>query len=110
MSTPAPWLATNKWPSRKLLAMVEITVLEIHLDDSEFTANASAPFGPGEKEVAAGGDPPDPDADSRSGAALAVLGLVFLVAVAYVAKRRFLDGGDETPLDEEFDEDFDVAA
>jgi hypothetical protein len=90
--------------------MVEITVLEIHLDDSEFTANASAPFGPGEKEVAAGGDPPDPDADSRSGAALAVLGLVFLVAVAYVAKRRFLDGGDETPLDEEFDEDFDVAA
>ena len=55
-------------------------------------------------------DPPDPDADSRSGAALAVLGLVFVVALAYVAKRRFLDGGDETPLDEEFDEDFDVAA
>ena len=111
MSTPAPWLATNKWPSRKPVGMVEITVLEIHLDDSEFTANASAPFGPGEKTVEAGGEPPDPDADSRSGAALAaVLGLVFLVAVAYVAKRRFLDGGDETPLDEEFDEDFDVAA
>jgi hypothetical protein len=43
-----------------------------------------------------------------------VLGFVFVVAVAYVAKHRVLDGGDETPLDEEFDEefdeDFDVAA
>jgi hypothetical protein len=91
--------------------MVEITFLEIHLDDSEFTANASAPFGPGEKEVEAGGDPPDHEDASRAGAALAaVVGLVFVLAVAYVAKRRFLDGGDETPLDEEFDEEFDVAA
>ena len=73
--------------------MVEITLLEVHLDDSELTATASTPFGPGEKTVAAGGEPPDHDGGSRAGTALgALLGLAFLVVVAYLARRRGLDG------------------
>jgi hypothetical protein len=90
--------------------MVEFTFLEIHLDDSEFTANASAPFGPGEKAVEAGGEAPDPEDGSRGGAAVgAVIGLVFLVVVAYLAKRRFLDD-EPASLEGEFDDEFDVGA
>ncbi|WP_254837611.1 hypothetical protein [Natronomonas marina] len=84
--------------------MVKFTFLEIHVDDSDFTATASAPYEFGEKDVEAGEEIPDREDGSKTGAALAaVVGLVFLVAVAYVAKRRFLDDDDE-----EFDEEFDV--
>lgn len=89
--------------------MVEITLLELHLEESEFTA--TAPFSPGEKDVEAGGEPPEPD-DEGSGAATAVaavIGLVFLVAVAYLAKRRFL-GGDEDEFDGDLDREFDGEA
>ena len=73
--------------------MVEITVLEVHLEDSELTATGSTPFGPGEKTVAAGGEPSDPEGGSRAGTAVgALLGLAFLVVVAYLARRRGLDG------------------
>jgi hypothetical protein len=72
--------------------MVEITLLEVHFDDSELTATASTPFEPGEKAVAAGSEPPDPDVGSRAGTALgALLGLAFLAVVAYLARRRGLD-------------------
>ena len=84
--------------------MVEITLLEVHLDDSELTATASTPFEPGEKTVAAGGEPPDPDGGSRAGTALgALLGLTFLVIVAYLARRRGLDGELADDLTERFD-------
>lgn len=84
--------------------MVKVTLLELHLEESDFTANAPAPFGPGEKDVDAGGEPPEPDESSRKGAALAaVVGLVFLVLVAYVAKRRFLADGESA--DDAFDID-----
>jgi hypothetical protein len=83
--------------------MVEITLLEVHFDDSEFSATASAPFAPGAKEVEAGGKPPADD-ESGNGAALAALvGLGFLLALAYVAKRRYLDDPDDDGLEEEVD-------
>ena len=67
--------------------MVEITLLEVHLDDSELTATASTPFGPGEKTVAGGGEPPEPDGRSRAGTALgALLGLAVLVVVASASR------------------------
>ena len=73
--------------------MVEITVLEVHLEDSELTATGPTPFGSGEKTVAAGGEPSDSDGGSRAGTALgALIGLAFLVVVAYLARRRGLDG------------------
>lgn len=82
--------------------MVEFTFLEIHVDDSDFTATASAPYGSGEKDVEAGGEVPAREGGSKKGAALAaVVGLAFLVVVAYVAKRRFLedDGDDEFDIE-----------
>ncbi len=88
--------------------MAKFTFLEIHFDDSEFTATATAPFGPGEKDVEAGGAAPEPEDGSKSGAALAaVVGLVFLIGVAYLAKRRFVtDDGLEDALDDELEDEF----
>ena len=79
--------------------MVEFTFLEIHLKEADFTANA--PYSYGEKDVEAGGGPPPEPADvSRRGTAIAaVIGLVFLAAVAFVARRRYLDGEDDDELD-----------
>ena len=49
-------------------------------------------------------EPPDPDVGSRAGTALgALLGLAFLVAVAYLARRRGLDGDFPDDLTEGFD-------
>jgi len=96
--------------------MAKFTFLEIHLDDSEVNASASAPFAPGEKAVDAAGSPPEaePSSSSRSATALAaIVGLAFLVAVAYVAKRRFLDAADGQAPNAEFgtevDDAYDVA-
>lgn len=81
--------------------MADFTFLEIHFEEPDFTANA--PYSRGEKDVEAGeGPPPGPD-ESRKGTALAaVVGLVFLAAVAFLAKRRYLDGEDDGEF--EFDE------
>lgn len=82
--------------------MVELTLLEVHVDvdDSEFSAAADA-YAPGEKDVEAGGTPPDGDGDdggSGRAAVGAIVGLVFAVVVAYAARRQFGtgdgDGGD----------------
>jgi hypothetical protein len=77
--------------------MVEFTFLEIHLDDSSLTANA--PYSHGEKEVTASDEPPAADetggGSKKKNALAAVIGLVFLAAVAYLAKRKFLEEGDE---------------
>jgi len=73
--------------------MAKFTLLELHFDDSTLTANA--PYSRGEKEITAGDEPVDePEADgSNAGAVFAALiGLVFLVAVAYVVKTRVLEG------------------
>ena len=81
--------------------MVEFTFLEVHLEESDFTANA--PYSYGEKDVEAGEGPPPESDESRKGTALAaVVGLVFLAVVAFLAKRRYLD--DEADDEFEFDE------
>jgi len=72
--------------------MVEFTFLELHVEDSDLTANA--PYSYGEKDVDAGGDPPDDDASGRGRVVAAFVGLCFLVAVAYLVRTRVL-GGDE---------------
>jgi len=82
--------------------MVELTLLEVHVDvdDSEFSAAADA-YAPGEKDVEAGSTPPGGGDDDGSGRAAvgAVVGLVFAVVVAYAARRQFStgngDGGDD---------------
>ena len=81
--------------------MVKFTFLEIHLEDSDFTANA--PYGYGEKNIEAGDDPPsEPDDASRKGAAVAaVAGVVFLAVVAYLVKQRYLEEDED---EFEFDE------
>lgn len=85
--------------------MVEFTFLEIHLDDSSLTANA--PYSHGEKDVVAGDEPPDEDGGSKKGGALAaIIGLVFLVAVAYLAKKKFLDGEAEEMISDSEDKLF----
>ncbi|MFC6757853.1 MULTISPECIES: hypothetical protein [Haloarcula] len=66
--------------------MVDITIFELHLDGSEFTANA-----PG----VGGSDDTESDDSDSGGAPLglfAVLGLGVLVVAAVAAKR--LSGGD----------------
>lgn len=80
--------------------MVELTFLEIHLDDSNLTANA--PYSHGEKDVVAGEEPAEESGGSKKASALAaIVGLVFLAAVAYLAKKKFLD------VDDEFEDEFD---
>lgn len=83
------------------MRMAKFTFLEIHLDDS--TVTASAPFKPGEKEVTASEEPPEDDTggSTKASAIAALVGLTFLAVVAYVAKRKFLDG-------EEFDEEIEI--
>lgn len=81
--------------------MVDFTLLELHFEDSDLTANA--PYSYGQKEVDASGDPPTEEPSSRKGALVAVLvGLVFCVAVAYVVRNRVL-GDDPDEDDFEFD-------
>lgn len=66
--------------------MVDITMLELHLDGSTLAANT--PFGD------SGGEADETDeSGGRSRLLPVVVGLVFLVVVAYLARRRL--GGDE---------------
>ena len=82
--------------------MAKFTFLEVHLDGAEFSANT--PLG------TAGGDADDDpdisvgevgDEEESSGKGkwvAALVGLVFLVAVAFVAKQKF--GSDDDPVPE----------
>jgi len=79
--------------------MAEFTLLELHFEDSDLTANA--PYSYGEKDVDADGIPPASataeDTASKRGPVLAVLvGLGFLSAVAYLARKRTSGGDGET--------------
>jgi hypothetical protein len=69
--------------------MVELTFLELHFHDSDL----SAQYGPGEKEVtAAERSGEDPSGSSKGKLLAALVGLVFLAAVAYLVKQRRSDG------------------
>lgn len=82
--------------------MVDITFLEIHVEDP--------PFMPGEPvdedddvafEAAEETTAPSGGGGSKAAALAALVGLVFLAVVAYLVKTRVLGDGD----DEEFDTD-----
>lgn len=75
--------------------MVDVTFLELHLDDSNLTANA--PYSDRKKRITSSDDAPAEGGRASKGSAVAALiGLVFLVAVTVVVKRKFLGGdGDE---------------
>lgn len=78
--------------------MAKITLLELHLDDASLTANA--PFSSRGKDVEAAEGPFDDETSSRKGSLVAaVVGLVFLVAVAYVVRKRVLSGGTDEELE-----------
>jgi hypothetical protein len=77
--------------------MVDITIFELHLDGSEFTANA--PWNGEESEPES-----EVDLDESEGKPLALLAVAAVVALlgvvglALVAKK--VRGGDDTDLDE----------
>ena len=77
--------------------MAKFTILELHLDDASFSA--SAPFSGG-KEVEAADQPPEEEEESSGKGKLvaALIGLVFLVAVAYVVRTKVLGGDGEGKL------------
>lgn len=95
--------------------MVELTLLEVHFEDSNLSATEGR--GTAEKEVRASDDTdreatdenagePTDESGSRSGSSFAALvGLAFLVAVAYAARKRLQDGPEEERLAGD-DEDF----
>ena len=74
--------------------MAEFTFLEFHFEDSDLTANA--PYSYGEKDVDAGGGPPEDDSSGRGRVVAAFVGLCFLVAVAYLVRTRVLGGDGDT--------------
>ncbi len=72
--------------------MVEFTLLELHVEDANLTANA--PYSRGEKDVVAGEELPEEDSTSKKGALL--VGLVFLAAIAYIVRKKaFGDSPDD---------------
>ena len=82
--------------------MVDFTLLELHFEDSDLTANA--PYSSGQKAIDASETPPTEESSSKKGAVAAVLvGLVFSIAIAYVVKTRVLGGDDPGEDDFEFD-------
>jgi len=68
--------------------MVDITIFELHLDGSEFTANAPGITGSEAEET-------DEEESGAPFGLFAIAALVVLVVVALVVKKR--GGGDEEP-------------
>jgi hypothetical protein len=69
--------------------MVELTFLEVHFEDADLTANA--PYSYGETDDAPSEGPTA--SGSRGGTILALLvGLVFSVALAYLARKKVFGG------------------
>jgi len=81
--------------------MAKFTLLELHLDDSTFTANApfsndaELPDDAAEDDEAAGGDD-----DGRPWLA-ALVGLLFLAVLAVLVKKKL--GGDDEPAGDELE-------
>lgn len=76
--------------------MVNLTLIELHLDDAKLSANAGG--SDGKTLGLTSGD--DEDASEESGGRSllpVVVGLVFLVAVAAIARQRL---GDDAPVPE----------
>lgn len=70
--------------------MVELTILEVHVNDSDLSASAN--YDPGEKDVSAAEGSLEADSgSSRAPLVGALVGLAFLVAVAYLRRRAGSD-------------------
>jgi hypothetical protein len=83
-----------KCPTTERRNMVDITIFELHLDEPNLTANA--PFsGSGGKDVGASDEPLPEESSSKGKLVGALVGLVFLAAVAFVAKRKGGGGASE---------------
>ncbi len=77
--------------------MVDVTLFEVHLDDSSFTANA--PFSSSESDEETNERrEPDDSGTSKGALVAAVVGLAFLVVGAALVKRRL---GSDAPAEEE---------
>ena len=72
--------------------MVDVTLFELHLRESSF----NAPFSGGRrKRVEAGDEPVEAESSSSKGKLVgALVGLVFLAAVAFVVRKKVLGGDD----------------
>jgi hypothetical protein len=91
--------------------MAKFTLLEVHLEDASFTANAPYSGASGEEAVEEG-DETDEDAaagaDDSGGPGKALVGLLVVVAIlalAYLGSRR-LGGGEDVPdvaVEDEFE-------
>jgi hypothetical protein len=71
--------------------MVKLTFLEVNLEGASLTANA--PFS-GRDEVPTSAPEAEPEAESAGGrrGVAVVVGLLFLLALAALARRRLSDG------------------
>jgi hypothetical protein len=85
--------------------MAKFTFLEVHFTDSELSATKG--YESGEKAVSASEEPLEESSGSKAGSAIAaIVGLVFLVVVAYLVKTKVIDGDEESSF--EFEDDGDI--
>jgi len=85
--------------------MVDITFLEVHVQDASFTKGDDGHDAENVSFEAAGEDiPPESGGSSKTAVVGALVGLVFLAVVAYLVKTRFLSDEDEEDAEFEFDD------
>ncbi|WP_254830104.1 hypothetical protein [Haloglomus salinum] len=85
--------------------MVDITFLEVHVQDASFTKGEDGRDAEDVSFEAAGEDiPPGSGGSSKKAVVGALVGLMFLAVVAYLVKTRFLSDEDEEEEEFEFDD------
>jgi hypothetical protein len=85
--------------------MVDITFLEVHVQDASFTTDDDGHDTEDVSFEAAGDDiPPESGSSSKKAVVGALVGLMFLAVVAYLVKTRFLSDEDEEEEEFEFDD------
>ncbi len=89
--------------------MVEFTLLELHFEDSDLTANA--PYSHGDNDATRSDASPTSDDSSRSGTIFALLvGLGFSIAVAYLVRKKVTGGDGELDAVDEDESAIDIEA
>jgi uncharacterized protein HemX len=78
--------------------MVDFTFLELHLEDSNLTANA--PYSGKQTDTTPQAEHSTAETGSRKGTVLAVLvGLGFSIAIAYFVRKRMVNSDSESPFE-----------